>query len=100
MPIYSIASLSPQRGILSIDHIKSHRCALLAPAYLPSMHSSFTRLQNVFGFFTTVAFALGAFIAATDLGSPRFPSGVLKTDNIQVYVKLVQADSILHFILC
>ncbi|PNP54911.1 hypothetical protein THARTR1_04600 [Trichoderma harzianum] len=49
------------------------------------MHSSFTRLQNVFGFFTTVAFVLGAFIAATDLGSTRSPSGVIKTDNIQVY---------------
>ncbi|KAK0758454.1 hypothetical protein N5P37_008852 [Trichoderma harzianum] len=48
------------------------------------MHSSFTRLQNVFGFFTTVAFVLGAFIAATDLGSTRSPSGVIKTDNIQV----------------
>jgi signal peptidase complex subunit 3 len=51
------------------------------------MHSSFTRLQNVFGFFTTVAFVLGAFIAATDLGSARTPSGVIKTDNIQVYAK-------------
>lgn len=48
------------------------------------MHSSFTRLQNVFGFFTTVAFVLGAFIAATDLGSARTPSGVIKTDNVQV----------------
>lgn len=54
------------------------------------MHSSFTRLQNVFGFFTTVAFVLGAFIAATDLGSARTPSGVIKTDNIQVYVKQAQ----------
>ncbi|KAL7823272.1 microsomal signal peptidase subunit [Trichoderma gracile] len=48
------------------------------------MHSSFTRLQNVFGFFTTVAFVLGAFIAATDLGAPRTPSGIIKTDNVQV----------------
>jgi hypothetical protein len=51
------------------------------------MHSSFTRLQNVFGFFTTVAFVLGAFIAATDLGSARTPSGVIKPDNVQVYAK-------------
>ncbi|KAL3957573.1 hypothetical protein ACCO45_008151 [Purpureocillium lilacinum] len=48
------------------------------------MHSSFTRLQNVFGFFTTVACVLGAFIAATDLFTPRTPSGVISPNNVQV----------------
>ncbi|KAK5993414.1 Signal peptidase complex subunit 3 [Cladobotryum mycophilum] len=48
------------------------------------MHSSFTRIQNVFGFFTTVAFVLAAFIAVTDFGSTRSPNGVIKTDGIQV----------------
>ncbi|XWX01994.1 hypothetical protein V2A60_010026 [Cordyceps javanica] len=48
------------------------------------MYNSFNRIQNVFGFFTTVACVFGAFIAATDLFSPREPSGVIRPDNIQV----------------
>ncbi|KAK4250351.1 hypothetical protein C7999DRAFT_38657 [Corynascus novoguineensis] len=49
------------------------------------MYSSIVRLQNAFGFFTTVAFVVAAFIAASDLLSPRTPSvGVLKTTNVQV----------------
>jgi len=48
------------------------------------MHSSFTRLQSVFGFFTTVAFVLAAFIVATDLGASRSPSGTIRIDNAQV----------------
>ncbi|KAH6640945.1 signal peptidase subunit-domain-containing protein [Chaetomium tenue] len=49
------------------------------------MYSSVVRLQNAFGFFTTVAFAVAAIIAASDLLSPRTPSvGVLKTTNVQV----------------
>lgn len=50
------------------------------------MYSSIVRLQNTFGFFTTVAFVVAAFIAASDLLAPRTPSvGVLKTTNLQVY---------------
>ncbi|KAK4033436.1 hypothetical protein C8A01DRAFT_40099 [Parachaetomium inaequale] len=49
------------------------------------MYSSVVRLQNTFGFFTTVAFAVAAIIAASDLLAPRTPSvGVLKTTNVQV----------------
>ncbi|KAL2269735.1 hypothetical protein VTJ83DRAFT_1919 [Remersonia thermophila] len=49
------------------------------------MHSSLVRLQNAFGFFTTVAFVVAALIAATDLIAPRTPSvGVLKPTNVQV----------------
>jgi signal peptidase complex subunit 3 len=49
------------------------------------MYSSVVRLQNAFGFFTTVAFTVAAIIAASDLLSPRTPSvGVLKTTNVQV----------------
>ena len=48
------------------------------------MYNSFNRVQNVFGFFTTVACVFGAFIAATDLFSPREPSGVITPDKIQV----------------
>jgi len=49
------------------------------------MYSSVVRLQNTFGFFTTVAFVVAAFVAAADLLSPRIPSvGVLKTTNVQV----------------
>ncbi|KAG6040330.1 hypothetical protein E4U41_000887 [Claviceps citrina] len=48
------------------------------------MHSSFTRLQSVFGFFTTVACVLAGFIAATDLLAVRTPSGTIIPTNIQV----------------
>ncbi|KJZ80435.1 hypothetical protein HIM_00285 [Hirsutella minnesotensis 3608] len=48
------------------------------------MHSSFTRIQNVFGFFTTVACVFAAFIAATDLFAARTPSGTITPQNIQV----------------
>ncbi|KAK4156451.1 hypothetical protein C8A00DRAFT_41028 [Chaetomidium leptoderma] len=49
------------------------------------MYSSVVRLQNTFGFFTTVAFVVAAIIAASDLLAPRTPSvGLLKTTNLQV----------------
>lgn len=48
------------------------------------MYTSIVRLQNTFGFFTTVAFVIAALIAATDLLAPRTPSGFLKTTNLQV----------------
>ena len=54
------------------------------------MYSSVVRLQNAFGFFTTVVFAVAAIIAASDLLSPRTPSeGVLKTTNVQVYERTI-----------
>ncbi|KAJ9148426.1 Signal peptidase subunit 3 [Pleurostoma richardsiae] len=48
------------------------------------MYNSLARLQNTFGFFTTVAFAVAALIAATDFLAPRTPSGTIKTTNVQV----------------
>ncbi|KAL2133640.1 hypothetical protein VTI74DRAFT_1996 [Chaetomium olivicolor] len=49
------------------------------------MYSSIVRLQNTFGFFTTVAFVVAALIAASDLLAPRTPSvGVIKPTNVQV----------------
>ncbi|KAI8183995.1 Signal peptidase complex subunit SPC3 [Colletotrichum sp. SAR 10_65] len=49
------------------------------------MYNTITRAQNAFGFFTTVAFFVAAFIAATDLITPRAPSsGEIKTTNVQV----------------
>ncbi|KAH6655127.1 signal peptidase-like protein [Truncatella angustata] len=48
------------------------------------MHNSLTRIQNVFGFFTTVAFVVAAFIAASDFAAPRTPSASIKTTNVQV----------------
>lgn len=49
------------------------------------MHSALVRAQNVFGFFTTVAFAVAALIAASDLIAPRTPSAVVTVDKVQVY---------------
>ncbi|TRX96179.1 hypothetical protein FHL15_002903 [Xylaria flabelliformis] len=48
------------------------------------MYNSLTRLQNVFGFFTTVAFVVGAIIAASDFTAPRTPSASIKPTNVQV----------------
>jgi signal peptidase complex subunit 3 len=49
------------------------------------MHSALVRVQNVFGFFTTVAFAIAALIAASDLIVARTPSAVVMVDKVQVY---------------
>ncbi|KAM7194969.1 signal peptidase complex subunit SPC3 [Naviculisporaceae sp. PSN 640] len=49
------------------------------------MYSSLVRLQNTFGFFTTVIFVVAAVIASTDLITPRAPVvSTLKTNSVQV----------------
>ena len=48
------------------------------------MHTSLVRIQNTFGFFTTVVSVLAALIAFTDLFTSRTPSGTIKTTNVQV----------------
>ncbi|KAH7318500.1 signal peptidase subunit family protein [Stachybotrys elegans] len=48
------------------------------------MYNSLTRIQNVFGFFTTVAFVLSAFIAVTDFYNPRTTKGSIAAQNVQV----------------
>ncbi|KAI1139024.1 signal peptidase 22 kDa subunit [Hypoxylon sp. FL0543] len=48
------------------------------------MYNSLTRIQSVFGFFTTVAFVVAALIAASDFASPRTPSATVKPTNVQV----------------
>jgi hypothetical protein len=51
----------------------------------PTMYSSLVRIQNTFGFFTTVAFFVAALIAASDFITPREPVvNVLKTTSTQV----------------
>ncbi|KAF5709850.1 SPC3-signal peptidase subunit [Fusarium mundagurra] len=49
------------------------------------MYNSLTRIQNTFGFFTTVAFVVAAFIAASDLLAPRAPdAGIFQKTSAQV----------------
>ncbi|ROW02805.1 hypothetical protein VSDG_01639 [Cytospora chrysosperma] len=48
------------------------------------MHTSVLRAQNVFGYFTTVAFVVAALIAGTDFLAPRTPSASIKAINTQV----------------
>jgi len=50
------------------------------------MHSTLVRVQNVFGFFTTVVFCVGGLIALTALVAPSTPSAKLELRNVQVYV--------------
>lgn len=55
------------------------------------MHSALTRLQNVFGFFTTVATFVALAIAVTSLvttPTPQLKEGALALKNVQVYVLL------------
>ncbi|KAL7625663.1 hypothetical protein AAE478_004883 [Parahypoxylon ruwenzoriense] len=48
------------------------------------MYNSLTRIQAVFGFFTTVAFVVASLIAASDFAAPRTPSATVKATNVQV----------------
>jgi signal peptidase complex subunit 3 len=48
------------------------------------MHSSLVRIQNVFGFFTTVAFTLGMLIALSVVVSHQNPTAELELRNVQV----------------
>ncbi|KAL2110259.1 hypothetical protein VUR80DRAFT_1411 [Thermomyces stellatus] len=48
------------------------------------MHNALTRVQNTFGLFTTTAFVVALFIALTDFGAPRAPSGEITPENLQV----------------
>ncbi|CAG8974457.1 hypothetical protein HYALB_00004153 [Hymenoscyphus albidus] len=48
------------------------------------MHSTIVRAQNVFGFFTTVAFVVAALIAASDLTVPRAPKAEVTANSVQV----------------
>ncbi len=49
-----------------------------------TMHSSLVRAQNVFGFFTTVAFSLAIFVALSVLYFPQTPSASIELRNVQV----------------
>ena len=48
------------------------------------MHSSLVRVQNVFGYFTSVAFAVAVAIAFSVLLSPQTPTASLELKNVQV----------------
>ncbi|KAF1941039.1 signal peptidase 22 kDa subunit [Clathrospora elynae] len=48
------------------------------------MHSTLVRLQNVFGFFTTVLFTVATVIALSSFISPQSPSASIELRNVQV----------------
>ncbi|KAF2705878.1 signal peptidase 22 kDa subunit [Pleomassaria siparia CBS 279.74] len=48
------------------------------------MHSTLVRVQNVFGFFTTVAFTVAAVIALSTFIHPQAPSASVQLRNVQV----------------
>lgn len=48
------------------------------------MHSALVRLQNVFGFFTTVAFTVAAVIALSSFVVPQSPSAAVQMRSVQV----------------
>ena len=49
------------------------------------MHSTVVRVQNVFGFFTTVAFCVAAVIALSTFINPQAPTASVRLRNVQVY---------------
>lgn len=51
-----------------------------------TMHSSFVRVQNLFGFWTTVVTVLGCLIAASDLLHERSPSASVQSVGTQMCV--------------
>ncbi|EMD92386.1 hypothetical protein COCC4DRAFT_57941 [Bipolaris maydis ATCC 48331] len=48
------------------------------------MHSTLVRLQNAFGFFTTVAFTVATVIALSSLITPQNPTASISLRNVQV----------------
>ena len=50
------------------------------------MHNNLTRIQNVFGFFTSAAFAVAVAIAVSVMLSAQAPTASLQLRNVQVYV--------------
>jgi signal peptidase complex subunit 3 len=56
----------------------------LALPHADKMHSALVRLQNVFGFFTTVAFTVAAVIALSSFVSPQNPTADIQLRNVQV----------------
>jgi signal peptidase complex subunit 3 len=57
------------------------------------MNSTINRAQNVFTFFTTVAFVVAALIACSDLFAPRTPSASVTMRDVQVYVCSIPPSS-------
>ena len=53
------------------------------------MHSALVRVQNVFGFFTTVAFCTAIVVALSVTLIPQAPSASLELRNVQVFVSLI-----------
>lgn len=52
------------------------------------MHSCLVRLQNSFGFFTSVATAMGVIVALTSLLQVQTPSASVSLKGASVYVSL------------
>jgi hypothetical protein len=69
---------------LDADSIAGFKLSQSAEQITNKMHSSLVRIQNVFGFFTTVAFSLGMLIALSVVASHQNPSAELELRNVQV----------------
>lgn len=70
------------------------------------MQSSLVRLQNIFGLFTSAAFIVAAFIAASDFAAPRTPSASVSLKDIQTiygrphyYSTRKEQYAVIHFAL-
>jgi hypothetical protein len=78
IPRLGFNSSSLSSKYINLSH--TELCAHL----LPNMHSTLVRLQNVFGFFTTVAFTVATVIALSSFITPQNPSASIQLRNVQV----------------
>src|SRR6266511_811041 len=76
-----VQATSPVRNFFCFPLQNPPNATLLTPI---NMHSDLTRLQNVFGFFTTVAFFVGALTALSVFFHPGNPSAEVSLSNVQV----------------
>jgi hypothetical protein len=77
----------------------AHASRTLLPSSLvegpeAAMHSTLSRAQSVFGFFTTVAFVVAALVAASDYFVERTPRADVKVGKVQVYVFFFSSASL------
>jgi hypothetical protein len=82
----------PHRRIAEPKNLKLHVAAKFQIQFSENfqslgafkMHSALVRIQNVFGFFTTVASFVAVLIALTALITPQTPTAGVTLRNVQV----------------
>ncbi|KAI9676420.1 MAG: hypothetical protein M1817_000577 [Caeruleum heppii] len=80
----SIVHQSSSSNTQPNDPHNGHPFRAIANQHPGKMHSTLVRAQNIFGFFTTVAFVLAGLIAVSVVTFPQRPSARLDVRTVQV----------------